>query len=83
MDKAKRLKIISDRASELFSDTSTINGAICFGAKNLGLTIKDASDFLGFKRANGTNLAKKFEDNASYDDIKDLIVHCTMEIYKR
>lgn len=83
MNKEKRLKIISDRANALFDDASTINGAICFGAKNLGLTIKDASDFLGFKRANGTNLAKKFEDNASYQDIKDLIVHCTMEIYRK
>lgn len=83
MTKEKRLQIISERANTLFEDTSTINGAICFGSKNLGLTIKDASDFLGFKRANGTNLAKKFEDNASYEDIKDLIVYCTMKIYKQ
>lgn len=79
---SKKLDIIQARANELFKDSSTINGAICFGAKHLGLRVSDACDRLGFTKANGLYLLRKFEKESSYQDVKDLIIHCTKEIYR-
>lgn len=78
----QKLKVIEEICQGQYQDETRQKEALVFASKSCGISQTEAANFLNVSSAYANRLFNKFDKNSTYEEVKALIIECTIKIYR-